>query len=93
MMIYETYISEYVLTEINKTSFREKKEKLLTIIEEYPIDLLEITKKNEIEFLADEYIKNNIIPVNKKLDALHIAVSTISEMDYLISWNYKLWLI
>jgi hypothetical protein len=89
MLIYETYISEYVLLEINKTSLREKKEKLLNVIEKYPIGLLEVARKNEIELLADEYIRNNIIPVNKKLDALHIAVSTIQEMDYLISWNYK----
>jgi predicted nucleic acid-binding protein len=88
-VIYETYISEYVLQEINKTSKKEKKEKLLRVIEEYPIELIEITQKNEIEFLADKYIRNNIIPVTKKLDALHIAVSTVNKIDYLVSWNYK----
>lgn len=87
--IYETYISEYVLLEINKTSDNEKKEKLLEVIEQYPIELTEIIRTNEIEFLADEYIRNSIIPLNKKLDALHIAVSTVHKMDYLVSWNYK----
>jgi len=87
--IYETYISEYVLLEINKTPDNEKKEKLLKVIEEYPMELIEITRKNEIEFLADEYVRNNIIPANKKLDALHIAVSTVNKMNYLASWNYK----
>lgn len=29
------------------------------------------------------------IPINKKLDGLHVAVSTVNEIDYLISWSYK----
>jgi len=51
--------------------------------------LIEIIQKDEIEFLADEYIRNNVIPINKKLDALHAAVSTVNKIDYLVSWNYK----
>ena len=87
--VYETYISEYVLLEINKTSDSKKKEKLLEVVEKYPVELLEIIQKANIEFLADTYIQNNIIPVNKKLDALHIAVATVSEINYVVSWNYK----
>jgi predicted nucleic acid-binding protein len=87
--IYETYISEYVLFEINRTTENVKKEKLLEVIDEYPVEIIEITRKAEIEFLADEYIRQNIIPANKKLDALHIAVSTVYKIDYLVSWNYK----
>ena len=86
--VYETFISEYVLLEINKTSDKGKRKELLQVIEQYPIEI-EIVQKNEIEFLADEYIRNNIIPVNKKLDSLHVAVSTVNKIDYLVSWNYK----
>lgn len=42
---YETYVSEYVLQEINKTSDSEKKEQLLKVIGQYPIELIEIVKK------------------------------------------------
>lgn len=87
--IYKTYVSEYVLLEINKTSDKQKREELLKVIERYPIELIEIIQKIEIEFLADEYMRKNIIPINKKLDALHVAVSTVNEIDYLVSWNYK----
>ncbi len=61
-----------------------RRQKLLDVIEEYPIDLIETSQKDEIEFLAGEYSKNNVIPENKKLDALHIAVSTITKVDYLV---------
>jgi hypothetical protein len=78
-----------VLLEIDKTTDQIKKEKLLSIIEDYPISLLEITQEKEIEFLADEYLSKYIIPQNKKLDALHVAVATVLKMDCLVSWNYK----
>jgi predicted nucleic acid-binding protein len=87
--IYDCFVSEYVLLEINKTTDQIKKEKLLSIIEDYPISLLEITQEKEIEFLADEYLSKYIIPQNKKLDALHVAVATVLKMDCLVSWNYK----
>jgi predicted nucleic acid-binding protein len=87
--IYETFISEYVLQEINKTTDDEKKEDLLNVITKYPIDILEPGKEDETGFLADEYIRAGIIPKNKKLDALHIAVSVVNKIDYLVSWNYK----
>lgn len=44
--IYDTYISEYVLREINKTGNNQKKELLINTIEDYPIDLLELNKEN-----------------------------------------------
>ncbi len=87
--IYNTFISEYVLLEINKTTDARKKEELLHVIEHFAIELLEPAQRNEIEFLADEYIRNNIIPAKKKLDALHIAIATVNKIDYLASWNYK----
>ena len=43
----------------------------------------------EIAFLAEAYVKNNIIPQNKTADAFHIAYSTIFQMDILLSWNFK----
>jgi predicted nucleic acid-binding protein len=87
--IYDTFISEYVLREINKTNDSHKKELLVKSIENYPIDLLEVSKENEIESLADEYIRQQVIPKNKKMDALHVALCTVTKMDYLVSWNYK----
>ena len=87
--IYETYVSEFVLQEINQTSDSEKREKLIQIIEDYPVELLEIIQRNEIEFLANEYIQNNVVPATKRLDALHIATATVSRMNFLVSWNYK----
>jgi predicted nucleic acid-binding protein len=87
--IYDTYISEYVLREINQTGNIEKKELLIKAVEDYNIDLLEFNKEDEIETLADEYCSQLVIPKNKKMDALHVAFCTVNKIDYLVSWNYK----
>jgi len=43
----------------------------------------------EVEQLASAYIEKQIINRNKIEDALHIAIATVSEMDILLSWNFR----
>lgn len=50
---------------------------------------MQITERNEVNELAQKYIDAKIIPENKVMDALHIAVSTVYSMNVLVSWNYK----
>ncbi|MBU4486824.1 MAG: PIN domain-containing protein [Candidatus Delongbacteria bacterium] len=87
---YNTYISPIVINEINQTTSGEKKSKLLSIISEYDLIILDIeTDKNEIESIAQGYLEQGILPRKSLLDALHIAVCTYYEIDALVSWNYK----
>jgi predicted nucleic acid-binding protein len=88
----ETYISGVVIEELNNTQNVEKRKDLLDVLIKYPnINKLEATAEtvNDINFLTETYIKNNIIPRNKIADALHIAYTTVYEMDILLSWNFK----
>ena len=66
-----------------------KKEKLLKVIEKYPINLINIDDNNLVEHLAKLYIIEKIIPEKKREDALHIAISTVFDCDILLSWNFK----
>lgn len=87
---YNTYISPIVLTEINQTENEDKKVKLISVIKDYDLRILDIeTNKNDIEFIAQEYIEQGILPRKSLMDALHIAVCTYYQIDALISWNYK----
>jgi hypothetical protein len=62
------------------------KEKLFTIPEEFS----EILPENmNVEFLAKKYIEHQAIPPSCAEDALHIAYSTIYNVDVLVSWNFK----
>lgn len=87
--VYETYISAYVIDEINATNDKLKKNELLDTIIKYPINTLEISDFQELQKLADTYVQKNIIPEKKYLDALHIAISVINNMNFLVSWNFR----
>jgi hypothetical protein len=39
--------------------------------------------------LANEYIRNGAVPVAYLNDALHIAISAVNGIDYLLSWNFR----
>jgi hypothetical protein len=89
----DTYISRVLLEEIDDTRNDKIKNELQGIVNKYKenFKILEADneKIEEITFLAGEYIKEKIIPGKKVSDALHIAYSTIFEMDILLSWNFK----
>jgi len=79
---YECYISEIV---IDESSAGDEKEiqKRLTIINE--LKLLDLTK--EVDELTKAILKSGIIPPRAVRDAAHIAVATVHEVDYLLTWN------
>lgn len=84
--VYDVYISDVVLVEINRAPENIKK-KLLGLIEQIEPTILELT--TEAENLADLYIKRKIIPDKKAEDALHVSIATIKELNAVVTWNYK----
>jgi hypothetical protein len=62
---------------------------LLSTIEKYRLSILEVQEDEDIQRLAKQYIDNGAVPSKKWMDALHLAISTIHEMDILLSWNFK----
>jgi predicted nucleic acid-binding protein len=87
--IYDTYITEYVIAEINQTTDNEERLRLLKIVEDYPIEILPVDKVEEIGLLTQNYLDNGIMPPKKLFDALHVAFCVVSKIDYLVSWNFK----
>ena len=87
--VYDTFISGFVLTEIQLTKDSGKKSKLLNVLNDYPISVLTISDEKEIRNLAQAYIDNSVIPEKKLFDALHIAVCTAYQVNFLVSWNFK----
>jgi len=87
--IYDTCITEYVIAEINQTSDEAERERLLNVIEDYPIEILEIENTERVALLAQQYLTDGIMPPKKLFDALHVAFCVVSKIDYLVSWNFK----
>jgi len=84
---YEPYTSFVVLDEINKTTDNQKRERMLGLIKEYDVGVME--DDSEADTLADIYVREGIIPIKYRDDALHIAVATIAEMHVILSWNFQ----
>jgi len=81
---FECYISQVVLDEAGAGDPNEAKARM-EIIKDLPV--LELTE--EAEFLARRILESGAIPSNAVRDAAHIAVATVSQMDYPLTWNCK----
>lgn len=87
--IVDVYISGVVMDEISQTKDNIRRKRLLNVIREYHLPLLPVEREEEIELLAHDYIRKGVIPRRRLNDALHVAMSTVFEMDVLISWNFR----
>lgn len=78
------FISQVVADELD-ASEEPRKSELSEIIR--GVRILPITK--EVDDLARRYIKEEIFPKGKLADATHVAVASVNQIDYLLSWNFK----
>ena len=81
---YEAYASEAVFRELEAAP-EEKRNQMLSLYGRYIQETIATTP--EAEFLAKIYIKKSIIPEKYRDDALHIAVTTVNNLDFVISFN------
>jgi len=80
------YISDEVIREISRAD-EPRKSQLEGLLKETNPLLLEVDI--ETEELAERYIKEGIIPIRYRSDALHIAVAVINGIEAIVSWNFE----
>jgi len=85
---YEAYTSATVIRELKKDT-EPKRSKMLNLITEYDITIIENISNSEVKNLAAKYVKQSIIPKKYATDATHIAIASIYELDMIISYNFK----
>ncbi len=83
---YDTYMSEIVLVEVNRTP-ENKRTQLFNLIDKY--DLVELPFDESAKILAERYIQEGIIPRKYQEDAFHIAIASVNDLDAIISWNFE----
>jgi predicted nucleic acid-binding protein len=84
---YIPFTSDYVMSEIDNTTDFHKRYEMNKLITENKAEVLPSTE--ETERLANEYVKEGIIPMKHRADALHIATATVNGLDMIISWNFQ----
>jgi hypothetical protein len=80
---YNVFISELVIDEI-KGATAQLQNEMLEKIKNFTI--LRIT--DDVQYLAGEYIKNEIFPEKYLADALHTAIASTNQIGVLLSWNF-----
>jgi len=83
---YVPYASYYVIDELNKAP-EPLRSDMLNLFDRYGIITLEA--QEEAANMAGIYLKEGVIPPSHKMDALHLAIATVMEMDFIVSWNFK----
>jgi hypothetical protein len=84
---YEPYTSIYALDELENTLQIDKLKKMRGLIDEYSITLIHGSR--EAERLATLYLAEGVINKKFMIDALHIAITTISGLDFIVSLNFR----
>ncbi len=82
---YEVYISDIVVAEIEATKNLEKRTKLLNVLTTYPIRFVTEGMSPEIVRLADLYLQQGAIPLKSQVDAFHLAIAVVNQMDILLT--------
>jgi predicted nucleic acid-binding protein len=84
---YELYISSLTIKELEEWSNADKRNGALEILAIAKVKTLAINE--EMQDLAQLYIKKGAIPATEMEDALHLACATLSEIGYFISWDFR----
>ena len=80
------YISSEVIREISRAP-EPRRSDLEGLLRETSPLLLEVDM--ETQELAERYVKEGIIPVKYRSDAIHIAVAVINGIEVIVSWNFE----
>jgi hypothetical protein len=84
---YEPYTSVYALEELKDTEQAERRKNMLNLIDEYEITVL--PADDRAEQLAALYIAEGAVPPGYPEDATHIAMTTLYELDFIVSLNFE----
>lgn len=81
---FNVYISDIVIEEAKNGSLNQAKSRLATIQD---FEILE-TNEKVIE-LANTLLSQKAIPEKCPEDAMHIAIASVYEIAYIVTWNFK----
>lgn len=82
---YKVYISEITIKELEDTRSDTLRKKFKGLIKSFKV--LKINKR--IRDLANAYVGKGVFQEKYLNDALHVAVASVHEISYVVSWNFE----
>jgi predicted nucleic acid-binding protein len=83
--LYQVYISEVTVKEIDATRKVVLRRKIKRLIREFRVLKLDA----KIRALADAYVQEGVFPEKYIDDSLHVAAASFYKISYLVSWNFE----
>jgi hypothetical protein len=80
---FEAFISQVVLDELAGGD-TERAAQRLALVEGFPL----LAVDDEIERVARYYVENFAMPRRDLRDAFRLALASVYEMEYLLTWNF-----
>jgi len=81
---YELCTSLAVLAELQSGSYPGQQDAV-----ELADSLARIEVSDEALGVAEVYVRHRLMPASRAGDALHLALATLNEIDYLLTWNIR----
>ncbi|MCX6996219.1 MAG: hypothetical protein NTV49_03835 [Kiritimatiellaeota bacterium] len=85
----ELYGSDVLLRELSADPDPIRRQRHLATLVDYAVAILPQDRDEAVVRLAEAYMRQQVVPVRKRDDALHVAYATVFEMDVVLSWNFK----
>ena len=83
---YEIFVSPVTMDEIENCN-EPKRSQMFERLGQIQFQIL--GKTDEVDRLAEEYIKGGVLSENSYADCLHIAFAVVYNCDIIVSWNFK----
>lgn len=79
-----------VISELTVTELKNAPPVVSNVVAAVPVEhKIVLEPPAETERLAGLYLAAGVVPKHSWADAQHIAIATLSEVDVLVSWNFK----
>jgi len=79
-----------VISEITRLELKKAPDDVQAVLNEIPKENIEDVELTEdAAELAKAYILGNVLGENKIVDAQHITIATVQNVDLIVSWNFK----
>lgn len=79
-----------VFSDLSELELENAPKEIISHFKNLPEDYTEfVTISEEINELAEQYVKEKVVGQTSIDDCRHIACATINKVDYLVSWNFK----
>ncbi len=83
-LAFELFISSAVIEEVSQGNATQSARRLAALS-----GLSTLEPNNEVTELAKAFVQTQLVPSKVADDAYHIAMATVHQMNYLLTWNCK----